>query len=148
MEYYHNSKFNLYLDTSQIENAGLGVWTREFINANTYIDDYCGLITSFNSGGSYVLEITKHYYINGDVNPRHYMAMINDCSYVSPKIVRRKKKIIDMTPPCNYGKDGRALENNCIFIIDEKNKRGMVYTTRDIEPNTELFVSYGKNYWN
>ena len=38
--YYHTSKFDLYLATSQLVNSGLGVYTREFIPANTLIYYY------------------------------------------------------------------------------------------------------------
>jgi hypothetical protein len=147
-QYYNNSLFDLYLTKSQIENAGLGVWTRDFIPKNTFVDEYTGIIGNRNFGSDYTLEITKNYYIDAEPFPRCFMAMINDCSYVAKKTIRRKKKVIDITPVANYNSSGIPLEVNCIFMIDIENKKGLIYSTRDIERNTELFISYGKNYWN
>jgi hypothetical protein len=147
-EYYHDSVYDLYLAESQIKNAGLGVWTRETIVANSYIDDYDGQVYTYNPGGSYILEITDKFYIDGEVYPRSYTAMLNDASYVSPVIVRKKKKKVNLTPKYNYDKNGAPLVNNCIFRIDKENKRGMIYSIMDIAANTELFISYGENYWN
>ena len=145
--YYNNSIFDLYLAKSQIEKAGLGVWTRDFIPKNTFIDEYTGIVSNRNFGTDYTLEITKNYYIDAEPFPRCFMAMMNDCSYIAPKKIKRKKKVIDITPIANYNSSGEPLEINCVFMIDTVNKKGLVYSTQDIYSNTELFVSYGVNYW-
>jgi hypothetical protein len=56
-EYYHNSKFNLRIDKSQIKDAGLGVFTSDFIPANTFIDYYKGNTCSGIKGGIYFFAI-------------------------------------------------------------------------------------------
>ena len=132
--YVNTSAFDLCIDTSLIERAGLGVYSNDFIPENTIIDEYKGtLIESENP-------ITNAYYyelIEGDKSkgilsvgidasgfPRNYMAMINDASFHN------------------------VLKNNCEFQSDIVNKKVYVVTLRDIEPGEELFASYGDGYWN
>ena len=146
-DYYHTSKFDLYLALSQLANSGLGVYTREFIPANTLIDEYCGSMTS-SLGGSYVLYIKDRCYIDALGYPRCFMGMINDASYVPKKIIRKKKKKIDKTPDANYDVNNNKLINNCEFVIDKENEQAFVHTLCDISPGSELFVSYGTEYWN
>lgn len=91
--YFHNSTYNLYLAKSQIPDAGLGVYTKDFIPAQTYIDEYIGEIYSFNPGGFYVLELKQNHYIDANNYPRCYMGMINDCEFIAKKTIRKKKEI-------------------------------------------------------
>lgn len=149
--YYHNSKYNLYLSKSQILDAGLGVFTKDFIPKGTYIDEYCGDINLYNPGGSYVLELKPDYYIDGNNYPRCYMAMLNDCEYITKKIKIKKKKNrkkkIDITPDGYYDNNNNKLLTNCEFIKNKEDNKCYIYSLIDILPNTELFVSYGNNYW-
>ena len=144
MEYYHKSNFNLYLKESQLKNSGFGVFTNNFIPANTYIDEYFGDHMSI-TGGSYVLKINTNCYIDAFNSPRCYMAMLNDASYVPKKIIKKKNKRINITPDGNYI-DTKLLVNNSKFVYE--NNRGFVYSINDIYPNEELFISYGTDYWN
>jgi len=144
--YYHTSRFNLYLEQSQLANSGLGVFTKEFIPANTLVDEYYGTETTFG-GGSYVLQIKPGYNIDALGFPRCFMGMINDASFVPKKNIRKKKKKINKTPDANYDVNNIKLINNCEFVIDKENLRGYVHTICDINPGSELFVSYGTDYW-
>lgn len=149
--YYHNSKYNIYLDKSQIPDGWLGVFTKDFIPANTYIDEYCGDIYSYNPGGYYVLELKQNYYIDGSNYPRCYMAMLNDCEYITKKIKIKKKKNrkkkTDITPDAYYDNNNKKLFTNCEFIKNTEDNKTYIYSLTDILPNTELFISYGNNYW-
>lgn len=142
--FFHNSKYKLYLDTSQIENSGFGVFTEEYIEKNNLIDEYVGDKTPI--GGSYVVEINENFGIDAFNYPRCYMAMLNDAQYIPKKIIKKKKKKIDLTPDKNYNKNGIELQNNCEFVI--KNNRCFIYSVRDIQEKEELFISYGEKYWN
>jgi len=146
--YFHNSIYNLYLSKSQIPDAGLGVYTKDFIPAGTYIDEYTGEVYSFNPGGFYVLELKPNYYIDAINYPRCYMGMINDCEFIAKKIIKKKKRKIDITPDAYYDSNNNKLTTNCKFIKDSENEKTLVYSICDIKPNSELFVSYGPNYWN
>jgi SET domain-containing protein len=76
------------------------------------------------------------------------MGMINDASYIPRKIIRKKKKKIDITPDANYDVNNNKLINNCEFMIDIVNEKAYVHTICDIASGTELFISYGPDYWN
>jgi SET domain-containing protein len=143
--YYHNSKFNLYLQESQISDSGIGVYTKDIIPPNTMIDEYLGDIME-NWGGAYVLCIRDNYCIDAFNFPRCYMAMINDASHITKKIIKKKKKKTIIIPDGYYDKNNKLLENNCLFIF-EKN-RAFIYSTREILSDEELFISYGDKYWN
>lgn len=145
--YYHTSRFNLFLEQSQLANSGLGVYTRDFIPANTMVDGYYGTETKYG-GGSYVLYIKEGFNIDAFNYPRCFMGMINDASYVPKKIIRKKKKKINITPDANYDVNNNKLDNNCKFVIDKENSKAYVYSISDISPGSELFVFYGNEYWN
>lgn len=145
--YFHNSIFNLYLAPSQIPDAGLGVYTKDFISAGSYIDEYTGDIYSFNTTSFYVLEVEPNYYIDAINYPRCYMGMINDCNFISKKIIKKKKRKINITPDAYYDTFNNKLVINCEFKKNLDEKRTFIYSIIDIMPNTELFISYGPNYW-
>ncbi len=132
-DYVNTSPFDLYIDNSKIVGAGLGVYSADYIPENTIIDEYKGaLIESDNP-------VTNEYYyeliagdkekgilavgIDASALPRNYMGMINDASF------------------------HKVLKNNCEFQDDIENKKVYVVTLRDIEPDEELFASYGEGYW-
>lgn len=146
MAYYHNSIFKLYLKKSQIPDSGIGVYTPDIINANTLIDSYNGDYSK-TAGGSYVLMIDDDISIDAFNHPRCYMAMINDCSFIPKKIIKKNKKKIDVTPTAYYDNNNNKLEINCEFVIDKINKKAYVYSIKEIKENSELFISYGTGYW-
>jgi hypothetical protein len=135
MEYYHKSKFDLYIDNSSIVNSGLGVFTKTFIPKDSFIDEYYGEIIDYLFGGDYYFKIDKDYGINAEKFPRCYMAMLNDASYV-PKSNRQLKKFVK-----------HDYKNNCVFKVDEINKKVYVVSKVDIPSKSELFISYGDEYW-
>jgi hypothetical protein len=145
--YFHNSIFNLYLITSQIPNSGLGVFTKDFIPAGTYIDEYIGDVYSYNPCGSYVVELEQDHYIDAKKYPRCFMGMINDCEYISKKIIKKKKKRIDITPNYYYDNNNNKLVTNCQFINNLNEKKSLIYSVIDIISNSELFINYGPEYW-
>jgi SET domain-containing protein len=147
-KYFHNSPYNLYLTNSQIPDSGLGVFTKDFIPAGSCIDEYSGDVYFFNPGGFYVLEVNEKYYIDANNYPRCFMAMINDCGFIAKKKIRKKKRKIDITPDAYYDKNNNKLVINCEFIIKPEEKKTFVYSLIDINKDSELFISYGTNYWN
>jgi hypothetical protein len=131
--FYNDGPFNLYITHSQLPDSGLGVYTDDFIPENTIIGEYKGkLVKSHN------LETNDYFYelveanegsgvmgvgIDASQLPRCYMAMINDAQF------------------------SKTYSNNCIFEADAEEEKVYVVATRDIEPEEELFVSYGEGYW-
>jgi len=136
LDLYHNSSYNLYISKSNISNAGLGVFTKDFIPKDTLIDFYYGEYTESLPGGEYFFRINKEGGINAIDIPRCYMAMLNDSSY-RPKSKRGLRNFVE-----------HNFINNCYFNVDIENKKVGVYSIIDIQPSTELFISYGSDYWN
>jgi hypothetical protein len=121
--HYHTSSFSLTIASSNISNAGKGVFTNDFIPANTIIDEYYGDVHDISySSSRYFLEITPTCGIDAFNFPRCYMAMVND----------------------TYG---TSRETNCTFVIDQCARRAFIQSTVDILPQSELYISYGDEYW-
>ena len=146
-KFYHTSKFDIYLATSNIPNGGLGVFTKEYIPANTYIDEYKGEVYIEPIRGSYVLQVSPTCHIDAWNFPRCYMGMLNDCSFIAKQQIRKKKRRIDVTPDSYYNSKNEKLFVNCEFITDEVNKMAYVNSIVEIFPGSELFVAYGDEYW-
>lgn len=141
IKYYHNSKFNLTIKNSCVPDAGLGVFTNDFIPHNTHIDYYYGHIkrTDESVRSRYSFDLSNSdYFLESFINPRPYTAVIND-AYKS------------------------KYDNNCKFVVNEKcvstitdndvDSTGKavylsVVSVRDIQKGEELFISYSSEYWN
>jgi hypothetical protein len=132
---YHKSYFDLYINKSNIQNSGNGVFTKSFIPKDTLIDEYFGEYTESLLGGEYFFRIDNNGGINAIDEPRCYMAMLNDASFV-PKSKRQLKKFVQ-----------HDYKNNCVFTVDEINKKVYVFSKIDIPSESELFISYGDDYW-
>jgi hypothetical protein len=119
-EYFHNSLLNLSIRNSNIKFAGKGVFTEDFIQANTFIDFYVGDICFYARCGSYFVEIDETCGINAIAFPRCYMAMINDAHK-------------------------SQFSNNCEIRINSGNVE--IWSILAIDQECELFMSYGDNFW-
>lgn len=132
--FYNDGPFNLYITHSQLPDSGLGVYTQDFIPEDTIIGEYRGeIVKSYNlETNDYFYELAEADEANGIMGvgidssklPRCYMAMINDAQF------------------------SKTYSNNCVFEGDVDEQKVYVVSTRDIEPEEELFVSYGEGYWN
>jgi len=145
--YYYNSPFQLRLAPSQVPNAGLGVFTREDIPAGSCIDEYTGEVLSSNRVSNYSVEVRDDCYVDARDFPRCYMAMINDCSYIARRVIRRKKRWVDITPKAYFGKDNHPLVTNCKFVLNRTEGRVFIHSLYDIPAGSELFIEYGPYYW-
>jgi hypothetical protein len=135
LKLYHTSHFCLYIEKSSIVNSGYGVFTKCFIPKDSVIDEYTGTYTESLYGGEYFFRIDEDGGINAIDSPRCYMAMLNDAIYI-PSSKRALRKFVKH----NY-------TNNCYFKSDIVNRKVYVYSLIDINPNSELFISYGEDYW-
>ena len=120
---------DLQVKPSTITGAGKGLFTRVFIPKDTLIIEYEGDILTWNEikaefDNDYI------YYVNARhvINARH-----------------RKDAIARYINDAEGIKKTKGLSNNCIYkTIGDK---VYVQATRDIQPRSELFVSYGRGYW-
>ncbi len=120
----------LYLKKSLLPKAGKGLFTRKGISKGTLIVEYKGRITTWN-------EIKHEDGKNG------YLYYVNS------------KRVINAQPYkkalARYANDARGwsrtegLRNNAEYI--EKDKRCFIKSTRRILKDHEIFVTYGREYW-
>ncbi|MEP6749862.1 MAG: SET domain-containing protein-lysine N-methyltransferase [Bacteroidota bacterium] len=121
---------NLYTKKSTLPGAGKGLFTRTPFSKGQRIIEYKGLITTF-----------KKIQDNAAVNP--YVYFVN------------RNHVIDAMPfpdsMGRYANDANGLVNkdgcvnNAKFIV--VNKKVFFEALIDILPGAEIFVSYGKDYW-
>jgi hypothetical protein len=120
--YYNNSKYILEIKKSTIECAGLGVFALEIIPTKKCIGQYLGVKKTHNKTGDYYFEINNKVGIDAINYPRCYMAMINDAYKTENKI-------------------------NCEFRINEIKELVEIWSIGTIDIGSELFISYGNDYW-
>ena len=121
---------HLYLKKSHLPGAGKGLFTKIDIPKGTMIVEYKGRIHTWN-------EIKHEDGKNG------YLYYINS------------KRVIDAKPYKKafgrYANDARGwtrvegLRNNSEYV--EKNQRCYIKSTRKIRKGEEIFVGYGREYW-
>lgn len=115
---------------STLPGAGKGLFTKIFIPRNTRIIEYTGRLSSWK-------EADKQEGNNG------YLFYIN------------RNKVIDAAPfkdsLARYANDARGLtrikgiNNNGAYTIE--NGKVFIDAIKDIPAGSEIFVAYGKEYW-
>ena len=121
---------NVFVKKSTLPGAGKGLFTRIALFKGERIIEYKGLITTF-----------QKIQDNPVLNP--YVYFVNN------------NHVIDAMPfpdhPARYANDAAGIitrpgfENNAGFIVE--NKRVYMEALTDIPPGAEIFVAYGKTYW-
>ena len=131
---YNNTDLRLVTAPSQIKGAGNGVWTKEFIPKGTRIGFYDGIVLKGDHKiTDYSFTLSNTYFVDGEPSPRCIIAMIND--------------------PI-----GSSFKHNCEFDVlynDEEtglrlrqqDRKVFLKAIRNIKADTELFASYGDEYW-
>jgi SET domain-containing protein len=124
----------LFIKGSKIPVAGKGLFTKKYIAKGSRIAEYKGRVTTWNT----VLEIEKQ---TGFLN--RYLFFIN------------KDHVIDATNHtkalARYANDARGLTkikglvNNCRYVIE--GPRVFMEAINSIPAGAEIFISYGKEYW-
>ncbi len=119
----------LEIKESNIPGAGLGLYTQVVIAKGTRIAQYKGRKRTWkevkNEGGNcYIFYVTRNHIIDAQNYKKSHARYINDASGI--------KKI-------------KGLKNNTEFLRD--GDKVFVEAIRDIPAGAELFVGYGKEYW-
>ncbi|SKA01447.1 SET domain-containing protein [Sediminibacterium ginsengisoli] len=120
---------HLFVKPSQLPNSGNGLFTKIFIPKGTKIVEYKGRITTWKA----VENDADNGYIF-QVNPQHVIDAL------------RTKRAL-----ARYANDARGLSrvkgltNNCDYELD--GLRAYITSKKDIQPGEEIFVAYGKDYW-
>jgi SET domain-containing protein len=121
---------HLVVQLSTLPFAGKGLFTKVFITKGTLIVEYKGKITTWKK-------------INSNKNFNGYVYYINRNHVIDAK---SSKKWLG-----RYANDAKGLnklkskQNNCCYTnIDN---RVFIKAIKNIRAGEELFVSYGKEYW-
>jgi hypothetical protein len=123
----------LYLAKSSIPNSGKGLFTNKAIKKKTKVCDYTGKYMStkaWNKGGEgdYGVQLNKNLVLDGRSTQSALGRYANDCRH------RDKKK-----KHCS-GKNAR-------FVINTKTKKVSVRAIKNIPAHSDIYVSYGPEYW-
>lgn len=121
----------LYTDVSQIENAGMGLYTAIKIYKNEIIAVFHGEIIN-NSERKKRIEKNIHHYFVVLLNGKTMDSMSTDCF---------AKYANDAN-----GTNRSLYENNSFISLDEKD-RPCIVASRTLKAGEEIFCSYGDNYW-
>lgn len=124
----------VYINNSNIENAGYGVFAKKFIKKNEKLGEYIGKIYDDMS------------IMNSKTKDTNYFFEVNDH--------KNKKKFIIDAKPLKYANFTRFI--NGVFTADQfpnqncrfYQNRGkiLVKAIKDINQDEELLIHYGDNY--
>ncbi|MEJ7626824.1 MAG: SET domain-containing protein-lysine N-methyltransferase [Ferruginibacter sp.] len=120
----------LVVKRSTIPGSGKGLFTKISIDKGTDIVEYKGRISNWedanHAGGdnAYIFYINRNHVIDALKRLTALARYANDALGL--------KKVKGMT-------------NNCIYVTKEK--KVYIKSTKDIAAGSEIFVDYGKDYW-
>ncbi|MDB5250244.1 MAG: nuclear protein [Segetibacter sp.] len=114
---------------SNIPGAGKGLFTTKFIPKGTRITEYKGRVRTWEEAqwddtNLYIFYVNDDYVIDANRRKKTVARYINDAKGL--------QKI-------------KGLYNNAQFVKDDL--RVFVEATKDIAAGSEIFVDYGKEYW-
>ncbi len=120
----------LYIAESSIPGAGLGLFTKVFIPKGTRVVEYKGKITTWAAVDS-----------QDGLNP--YIYFVSDNHVIDAS--KRKKSLARYINDARGMKKIKGLNNNAYYI--EEDVRVFIDASKNIQPGEEIFVGYGKEYW-
>ena len=121
---------DLVIKESSLQGAGMGLFTTEFIAKDTCIVEYKGTVSSWKN-------------VNHDDGNNAYVFYVNNSHVVDACNHPHE--------PGRYVNDARGLQktkgltNNARYVVDKK--RVFIYAIKNIPAGAEIFVGYGKEYW-
>lgn len=126
-----NEEDYLYIQKSQIENSGNGLFTAIEIYKEEIISVFKGRILTNNEAASIALLNNDKYFINlldGTILDSNTVDCFAKYANDSNGFIKSKYK------------------NNSKISLDEANNVCLI-ATKNIKSNEEIFCSYGKRYW-
>jgi SET domain-containing protein len=120
----------LIIKRSGLPNAGKGLFTSKMIPRGTRIVEYKGVIKTWK-------EITENPKFNG------YVFYVNRHHVIDAK--NYKKGMAQLANDAKGLSRAEGVLNNCKY--EEDNDRVYIVSTKNIPAGAELFVGYGKEYW-
>jgi len=123
-------KKNLFVKTSNLPNAGNGLFTKVFIPKGTYIIEYTGKVSTWkdvdheDGFNGYIYYLNRNHVINASKTKKALARYANDARGLTTV---------------------KGLLNNAVY--EEEDKKVYIKAVKDIEPGQEILVRYGKEYW-
>ncbi|RYG41177.1 MAG: SET domain-containing protein [Chitinophagaceae bacterium] len=120
----------LRVKTSMIPGSGKGLFTKKFIPKGTRIVEYKGKLTTWkevehdNGNNGYIYYVNRNHVLDAGSMPKALARYANDARGLS--------RIAGLT-------------NNAVYTEDDS--KVFIESVKDIPANAEIFVSYGKEYW-
>ncbi len=122
----------LVIKTSQLPNAGKGLFTTENVAKGTLLIEYLGDLYTWKQCQQRALDNKEGYvfFVNNSVcidafdTPQHLARYANDAA--------------------GFGRTA-GLKNNAVYEIVKK--QAYIKATRNLKAGEEIFVNYGKTYW-
>ena len=119
------SEHNFTIKKSSIENAGMGLFANICLNKGDSVGGYTGqILTDLESekepycDSGYLLTVCKDCHIHGVGDQSNYTRYIN-----------------------------HHENSNAVFIVSTRWKKARVEATKLIEPDEEIYLDYGQDYW-
>ncbi len=122
----------LVVKQSSIPDSGKGLFTKVFIPKGTTIVEYKGRRTTWKEvdhdegKNGYIYYVSRNYVIDASPYKKALARYANDA--------RGLKRI-------------KNIQNNCIYVYRKDKDAVFIESTKDIPPNSEILVDYGKEYW-
>jgi SET domain-containing protein len=120
-------KQQLFVRPSGLAGAGNGLFTKIFIPKKTRIVEYKGRIINWkevDADNPYIYYVKRYHVIDARPYKKAFARYANDA--------RGLQKI-------------KAMRNNSKYI--EEGLKVFIESVRDIHPDEEILVDYGKEYW-
>ncbi len=120
----------LIVKRSTLPGAGKGLFTKKNITKGSFIVEYKGKVSSWKEAepkegfNGYIYYVTRNHVIDAMDNPEAIARYANDAKGLS--------KV-------------KGIVNNAEYV--EKGKRVFIVAKKDIPAGAEIFVDYGKEYW-
>jgi uncharacterized protein len=119
----------LKIKMSTLPGCGKGLFTQKFIPKGFIITEHTGKITTwkdadFTSHNPYLFYVTRNHIIDARDEHDSYARFVNDAT--------------------GYKRINGFTNNSKYIIID---KRVFITAIKDISAGSEIFISYGKEYW-
>jgi SET domain-containing protein len=120
----------LVVKRSTIPGAGKGLFTKKFIPKGARIVEYTGKITTWKNanhddGRNVYIYYLKRYHVIDAMGHKKVLARYANDANGLVKI--------------------KGIRNNCYYVDDKL--RVFVHAAKDIPAGSEIFVDYGREYW-
>lgn len=120
---------HLEIKTSNIPGSGLGLFTKVFIPRGSLVVEYKGIVTTWAAVkdqhfNDYIYYISSQHVIDAGPTPNELARYANDAKGLGQV---------------------KGIYNNCFF--KKMNGRVFLKARTDIQAGEEIYVNYGKEYW-